>query len=144
MKATGGSKTEAMIAIITDFGYRDFYAGILKAVIARAAPSVRIVDVTHGIVNHAILEAGFVLERVFKYFPEGTVFLAVVDPGVGGSRRNLVFEAGGRFVVAPDNGLISDLAARVEIERCGEILEREIAPYRRHEPSGGTFLGRDI
>jgi S-adenosylmethionine hydrolase len=132
------------IALLTDFGADSFYVGAMKAVLAARASGAVVVDVTHGIAPQQILQAGFVLDRVFDWFAPGTVFVVVVDPGVGTSRRALVLEFGGRTVVAPDNGVAWEVVARHTIIRPINIDKTTLAPYRAHAPMGGTFHGRDV
>lgn len=135
---------ESCVALLTDFGRGSFYAGVMKSVICSAAPGARVVDVTHDITPYAVEEASFILKTVFPFFPQGTVFTAVIDPGVGGTRNNLLFRYSERYVVAPDNGLIYDTDAAFRPQGCWRIDERRIAPYRVHPGVGSTFLGRDV
>jgi S-adenosylmethionine hydrolase len=137
-------KLEKIIAVLSDFGTGSFYVGAMKAAALRISPDVTLVDVTHDISAHAVLEGSFVLARVFALFPRGTVFLAIVDPGVGGSRNNLIFKAKGRYVVAPDNGLISDVVAEVGVDDCFAIDPAALIPLGAPQSVGRTFLGRDI
>lgn len=95
------------IALITDYGARDHYAGVLKGVIASIAPDARVVDIAHEIGPQNVAGGAFVLAQSWSWFPPGTIFLTVVDPGVGTSRRVLVGKYADRYVVAPDNGLIT-------------------------------------
>jgi len=132
------------IALLTDFGADSFYVGTMKAVIAAAAPDVPVVDVTHGIAPQAVLQASFVLDRVFDWFAPDTVFVVVVDPGVGTNRRALVVEVGGRTLVGPDNGVLWEVIARYVTLRPFVIDESALAPYRSHAPMGRTFHGRDV
>ena len=93
------------IALLTDFGTRDPYVAAMKGVIASRCEA-RIADLTHEIAPFDVWEAAFFLRDVVAYWPEGTVFVCVVDPGVGSSRRILALESAGRFYLAPDNGLL--------------------------------------
>ena len=95
------------LAIITDFGYRDHYTGAMKGVIASIAPGAVVIDITHGIPAQSIVAGAIALRESWRYFPPRTVFLAVVDPGVGTARAPIAIEtrAGARFV-GPDNGLL--------------------------------------
>src|ERR1700691_5510665 len=95
------------VAIITDFGYRDHYVGAMKGVIASIAPSAPVIDITHGIPAQSVVAGAIALRESWRYFPRRTVFLAVVDPGVGTARAPIAIEtrAGARFV-GPDNGLL--------------------------------------
>ncbi len=133
-----------IVALISDFGYESFYVGVMKAAVHHAAPAVQVVDITHGVSPYAVEEGSFILARAFEYFKADTVFLAVVDPGVGGSRKNLAFRINERYLIAPDNGLVSDVAASYGVESCVCIEEEKLRPYRLHEGIGKIFLGRDI
>ncbi len=93
------------IALLTDFGTRDPYVAAMKGVMASRCEA-RIADLTHEIAPFDVWEAAFFLRDVVAYWPEGTIFVCVVDPGVGSSRRILALESAGRFFLAPDNGLL--------------------------------------
>lgn len=94
------------IALLTDFGLTDPYVGQLKGTILRYAPDARIVDLGHDIAPYALEQAAFYLRVSFSYFPKGTVFTAVIDPGVGGTRRIICLNAFGYHFLAPDNGVL--------------------------------------
>jgi S-adenosylmethionine hydrolase len=96
-----------LIVLLSDFGWKDGYAGILKGVIWTIAPGVEISDLTHEIAPQDILQGALTLGRSVPYFPAGTIFLAVVDPGVGTSRRAIAAHIAEHYYVAPDNGLIT-------------------------------------
>lgn len=129
----------AIITLTTDFGDRDPYVGIMKGVLLGVAPEARMVDLTHQIPPQDIDEAAFTLESARPYFPEGTVHLAVVDPGVGSERRPLLVTTGRESYVGPDNGLFSFALALPGAQAWA--LDR-----REHWlPSvSRTFHGRDI
>jgi hypothetical protein len=93
-----------IITLISDFGA--YYPAIMKAVILEIAPDATVIDVTHEISPQNVREAAFILREAVKYFPRGTVHVAVVDPTVGTDRKGLVIEAGGHFLIGPDNGLL--------------------------------------
>jgi S-adenosylmethionine hydrolase len=93
-----------IITLISDFGA--YYPAVMKAVILEIAPDATVIDVTHEISPQNVREAAFLLRETVKYFPRGTVHIAVVDPTVGTGRKGLVIEAGGHFLVGPDNGLL--------------------------------------
>jgi S-adenosylmethionine hydrolase len=99
------------------------------------------VDLAHGIRPYAIGEASFILARAFDIFAPGSIFLTVVDPGVGGARKNLVFQSCGRYLVAPDNGLVSDVAASFEIDSVFQSMTTLSATSANTRRSGGRFLG---
>ena len=105
--APGGLVARPTIALLTDFGHADHYAGTLKGVLLTLCPDATLVDITHDIPPHDVLGAALELAACYRYFPSGTIFLVVVDPGVGSARRGLVAEAGDYRFVAPDNGVLS-------------------------------------
>lgn len=129
-----------VISLLTDFGTRDVYAGVLHAVIAGIAPGARVVDLTHEVAPQDVAEAAFLLEAAAPYFPAGTVHVCVVDPGVGSSRRILCASTPRATYLAPDNGLLT------------RVLEREPAARLRAVEDQALFLpevsrtfhGRDV
>jgi S-adenosylmethionine hydrolase len=96
-----------IITLTTDFGFADPFVGIMKGVILGIAPGAQIVDISHDIRSYDILEAAFIIESSYRYFPVGTIHVIVVDPGVGSARRPLAAAAKEHFFVAPDNGVLS-------------------------------------
>ena len=96
-----------IIALLTDFGDKDFFVPSLKAVIAGINPEARTIDITHEVPSFDIRSASFILDSCYAYFPEGTIFLAVVDPGVASRRAILLAETRKYFFIAPDNGLLT-------------------------------------
>jgi S-adenosylmethionine hydrolase len=134
------SKT-APIAILTDFGYRDHYAGVMKGVIANIAPDALVIDITHGIPPQSVTAGAIALAQSWRFFPKRTVFVAVVDPGVGTSRLPIAIEttAGARFV-GPDNGVMHLAARDAGIRR---VVELRASKYRLKYVSS-TFHGRDV
>ena len=129
-----------MITLLTDFGSSDYFIPAVKGVILSINPQVRIVDLTHEIPAYDIAAGSFTLGACYEYFPPGTIHFAVVDPGVGSSRRPIVVEAAGALFVGPDNGLFTSVYERqadfrvYRIERV-EYLRPTVSP---------TFHGRDI
>ena len=130
-----------IITLTTDFGTRDPWVGIMKGVMLGVCPEARLVDLTHDIAPQDVLEAAMALESATRFFPEGTVHLAVVDPGVGGSRHPIAARAGGHLFVGPDNGLFT-----FALERAGPdgVVVRLEAPQYRLTPLSRTFHGRDL
>lgn len=128
-----------IITLTTDFGTRDPFVGVMKGVILGIAPGVSLVDLSHEIAPHDILEGALALEAAVPFFPSGTVHLAVVDPGVGSSRRPIAVAAAGQQFVGPDNGLFSFL-----FETAGWRAVRLEAPVFRLTDVSPTFHGRDI
>lgn len=129
-----------IITLLTDFGSADPFVGIMKGVILGINPRVHVVDLCHGVSPQDVLEAAFLLHCSYRYFPEGTIHLVVVDPGVGGKRRPLLAEGKHGYYVAPDNGVLSYLFATGEIRR---VLEITAGDYFLH-PVSQTFHGRDV
>ena len=128
-----------VIALLTDFGTRDHYAGTMKAVILGLCPDVTLVDITHDIPPHDVLTAALELAASYKYFPAGTIFLVVVDPGVGSTRRGIAADTGDFRFVAPDNGVLTAVLKETPARRLVELTERR---YARPTVSR-TFEGRD-
>ena len=128
-----------IIALLTDFGTRDHYSGVMKGVILGICPDVTLVDVTHDLPPHDIAFAAHELAATYKFFPAGTIFLVVVDPGVGTSRRGLAAESADRRFIAPDNGVLTAVLQEAPPKRVVELSERK---YARPTVSR-TFEGRD-
>jgi S-adenosylmethionine hydrolase len=129
-----------IVTLLTDFGEKDPFVGVMKGVILSRFPSARIVDLTHGIDAQDVVEAGFWLEASHGFFPRGTVHVAVVDPGVGTERLPIAADTGGHYFVAPDNGLLSPL-----LERARDPAARAIEIQRLKLPAPSrTFHGRDV
>src|SRR6476620_5288893 len=128
-----------VIALLSDFGARDHYAGTMKGVMIGICPDVTIVDITHEVSPHDVMEGTLQLAASYRYFPAGTIFLAVVDPGVGSSRRGIAVEAGDYRFVAPDNGVLTAALRDLPPKRVVELTERR---YARPTVSR-TFEGRD-
>lgn len=129
-----------LIALLSDFGACDEYVGVMKGVIAGIAPGVRVVDICHQIEPQNIVHGAFILQAAVPYFPKGTIFVAVVDPGVGGRRRILAADCGGRRFVVPDNGLIEGALKNPSEASVVSVENRRyfLTPVSR------TFHGRDI
>jgi S-adenosylmethionine hydrolase len=130
------------ITFLSDYGYEDEFAGVCRAVIARVAPDVPVIDLTHGIARHDVAGGALVLAASIPYTPPG-VHLAVVDPGVGSPRRALAVRVASeeRILVGPDNGLLWPA-----IDRLGgavEAVDVSLSSFRL-EPISATFHGRDI
>src|SRR6187402_199357 len=103
----------AIITLTTDFGTADGYVGAMKGVIAERAPGATIVDVTHDVPPQDVAAAAFALAQAAPYFPPGTIHVVVVDPGVGGRRREVIVEDGNQLFVGPDNGVTALVAPSV-------------------------------
>ena len=130
----------SIITLLTDFGTHDYFVGAMKGVILSMNPQVKIVDITHDVPPQDIEGAAFNLLSCYKDFPAGTIHVAVVDPGVGSSRRALVVQCAGQLFVGPDNGLFSWIC-----EREGQYQARQVTndTFLREHISA-TFHGRDV
>lgn len=134
----------SIISLTTDFGLRNGFVGVMKGVIYQIAPDVKIVDISHSIAPQDIQEGAFTLWRAYSFFPEGTVHVYVVDPGVGTDRRPITARIGNYFFVGPDNGLLTPIIE--DSERNDQAMEfihlnnpKLWLPKVSH-----TFHGRDI
>ncbi len=128
-----------IVALLSDFGTSDHYAGTMKGVVLGVCPEVTLVDVTHDLPPHDVMAGALELSACYRYFPAGTIFLVVVDPGVGSARRGLAAEAGDYRFVAPDNGVLTAVFKETAPRRVVELTERK---YARPSVSR-TFEGRD-
>jgi len=129
-----------IIALLSDFGTQDHYVGAMKGAILSVCPEAQIVDVVHDLAPHDVETGSFVLAASVEAFPAGTVFLAVVDPGVGTSRRALVVQTEAHRFVAPDNGLLTHILADHHTARVHAITNAGL--FRFHVSP--TFHGRDV
>jgi hypothetical protein len=132
--------SRGIVTLLTDFGTADPYVGAMRGAALAVNPDAQLVDITHEIAPHDVAEAGFVLAGAFRFFPPGTVHVAVVDPGVGSERRLLAAEFEGHRLLAPDNGLLSLVFRGAEPTRLVSVTN---AAYFR-QPVSPTFHGRDI
>ncbi len=131
------SDTPSPICLLTDFGIADNYVGVMKGVIQSIAPGAPMIDLTHDIAPQNVSEGRFLLEKSISYFPPKTVFLCVVDPGVGTDRRGLAISGSEKFFVGPDNGLFSDRFRKSD----AVVLQN---PDYRLPSLSNTFHGRDL
>jgi S-adenosylmethionine hydrolase len=127
-----------IVTLTTDFGFHDGYAGAMKGVVLSLAPAATVVDITHGVPPQDVAAGAVALAQAAPLFPAGTIHVAVVDPGVGGDRADLLVEAGDQIFIGPDNGVLS-LAARAG----RRIYRIEAAGFQR-QPVSPTFHGRDV
>lgn len=128
-----------VIALLSDFGTADSYVGTMKGVILGICPEASLVDITHEVPAHDVLDGALQLGAAFAWFPAGTVFLAVVDPGVGSSRRAIAADTGKHRFVAPDNGLLTLVFRDVPPLRVVELSD----PRYARQTISRTFEGRD-
>lgn len=129
-----------VVCLLTDFGLFDHYVGTMKGVLLAAEPEAQIIDLTHDIPPQNVRVGAYQLMASVQYHPKGTLFLCVVDPGVGSDRKIIYVEAGDWRFIAPDNGLLSWVLDRVPPKR---IIDISNAPGLPKKP-GQTFHGRDI
>ncbi len=129
-----------LITLITDYGHKDPFVGIMKGVIFGINPNARIIDLSHGIPPQDRMAGALVLRHSAPFFPRGTIHVAVVDPGVGTKRRPLLIESEGCFFIGPDNGLLS---LALEEKKTSQIIELSNEIYHL-KPTSTTFHGRDI
>lgn len=106
--------SHSLCCLITDFGNRDHYVGVLKGIIKKINPAAEIIDINNEIPSYNIFSAAFALEQSYRFFPAGTVFLVVVDPGVGTDRAILLVQHEGCFFIAPDNGVLTPVLMQTE------------------------------
>jgi S-adenosylmethionine hydrolase len=131
--------TRPILTFTTDFGTADHYAGAMKGVILRICPDAQLVDITHDIAPFAIAEGAYSIAQAWRYFPEETVHIVVVDPGVGTARRPILVEAAGHYFLGPDNGVLS----MVYLHEAAKVRLIANEKYFLH-PVSQTFHGRDI
>jgi hypothetical protein len=133
-----------IITLLTDFGYRDAYVGVMKGVILGICPGVSLIDLTHGVSPGGVAEAAFLIERSYRCFPRGSFHLVVVDPGVGGNRLPMVLETGGHTFVGPDNGVLSRVIE--EADKAGTPWTATVIenPDAMLPQVSSTFHGRDL
>jgi S-adenosyl-L-methionine hydrolase (adenosine-forming) len=124
----------------SDFGSREYYVGAVKGVLLAACPQATIVDISHEVGSHDLLEGAFVIASAYSVFPTRTVHLVVVDPGVGSGRRGIVATTENAYFVAPDNGILSLVYAREPTVR---VVSIDADHYFR-KPVAPTFHARDI
>ena len=127
-----------IITLTTDFGMKDYFVGAVKGVILSANPAIHIVDITHEIPAQDVEAAAFTLLAVCEAFPEGTIHVAVVDPGVGSTRKTLIVQSGGQLFVGPDNGIFGYVMKDDAL-----VYEVTNTDYFR-KPLSQTFHGRDV
>ncbi len=129
-----------LIVLLTDFGTKDHFVGVVKGVISQINPLARIVDLTHEIQPQNVRQGAFVLWASRKFFPDDSIFVSIVDPGVGTERKVICGRLDGRLFVAPDNGLFDSVVAEA-----GESEFYEVTNRRLFLPAlSSTFHGRDI
>jgi S-adenosylmethionine hydrolase len=130
----------AIITLLTDFGTHDAYVGIMKGVILKVHPAATIIDITHRIAPQDLVQAAYTVAYTYKYFPENSIHIIVVDPGVGSDRRIIAMRKKGQIFLAPDNGVLTPV-----LEENGEEQICLVTNTRYFlKPVSQTFHGRDI
>lgn len=129
-----------VITLLTDFGTRDYFVASMKGVILSINPSAVVVDITHEVPSFNILKAAFILWATYRYFPRGTIHVAVVDPGVGTSRKPLIIKSRNYYFIGPDNGVLTMAAEDDGVVEVREITNRGVMLGE----VSSTFHGRDI
>lgn len=130
----------SIITLLTDFGLSDEYVGIMKGVILSVNPSATIIDITHNIDPHDIIQAAFTIKSSYKFFPKGTVHVTIVDPEVGGSRAIIAIEMAEHTFLAPDNGILTLLIEKRNIDKIIRVDNKKFFLKSISQ----TFHGRDI
>ncbi len=134
-------RRKSPIALLSDFGDHDHYAGVMRGVIASIAPDARIIDITHGVSPHNVAAGALALRESWRFFPPTTVFVVVVDPGVGTKRRAIAVETQcGARLIGPDNGVLWMAAEQAGLKRAVELQTRRY--FLPHQSA--TFHGRDV
>ena len=131
---------DKLIALLTDFGLKDGFVGTVKGVIKSINPKADIIDISHDVSSFDILEASIILNASYKYFPKKTIFVCVVDPGVGTDRRPILVETENYYFIAPDNGLLTLPLQKQRIKKIIHLTNEKYFLRRNTE----TFHGRDI
>ena len=140
MARKSAEERRAIIALLTDFSWHNWYLGVMKGVITGINPDVRVIDLCHDVSSQDVREGSFILSNSFTYFPRGTIFLCVVDPGVGTKRKNIVVRTEDHYFVGPDNGILSAVFEKAKVEKAFQVEPGEYTlPVK-----GSTFFGRDI
>ncbi len=129
-----------LVTLLTDFGFEDTYVAQMKGVILKHSPDCQIVDLSHKVQRHSVVQGAFLLETAVPYFPPETIHVAVVDPGVGSSRLPIIVKCKSATLVGPDNGLLAPASRRLGFEAAYKIG----GTLLRVESTSPTFQGRDI
>ena len=130
-----------LITLTTDFGLRDAYVAAMKGTMLMICPDIRLIDISHEITSHDVMEAAFVLRQAVPYYPPETIHLVVVDPGVGTERRLIALRSGSHYFVGPDNGIFALL---LEDQAPDELVELNRPAFWRIPHPSKTFHGRDV
>lgn len=144
MSETEKGKAVNLVSFMSDFGLRDNYVGVVKGIMMKINPDLKIVDISHGITPFATGEANYLLTTAYHYFPKETVHLVVVDPGVGTDRAALILRSASHIFVGPDNGVFTNLIQHEGI-KCFVIRREALNEAAGINPGQSrTFDGRDL
>lgn len=133
-------KQVPVITLLTDFGLQDEYVGVMKGVILSINSNIQLVDITHALTRHDIVQAALIVKSAFRYFPTNSIHVIVVDPGVGGKRKVICCNKDGHFFIAPDNGVLSLVVQDSKVDELRAVTNQ--AYFLK--PVSHTFHGRDI
>lgn len=136
-------RANGLVTLTTDFGWREPFVGIMKGVMLARSPHLSFVDMAHEVNAFQPVEAGFWMSRALRYFPAGTLHVAVVDPGVGTPRDLVIALASEQALLAPDNGLLAPLAVRGRVDALVRVNPARLVQYGVADISA-TFHGRDV
>src|SRR3989304_10208094 len=139
-KKTWKTKMKRIITLTTDFGLKDYYVGAMKGVILSINPDVIITDITHEIVSQDVFKAAFILRNFYHYFPQGTIHIVVVDPGVGSRRKPIVVQGDNYIFLGPDNGIFTFIYSEFKSVKAIKISNPKYILLK----GGSTFDGRDV
>jgi len=129
-----------VVTLLSDFGLGDGYVAQMKGTVLDLCPNAVITDISHDVERHNILMGSFILETSAPYFPEDTIHVAVVDPGVGSARKAIVIECKAGLLIGPDNGLMARASEKLGLKSIYEIREKEF----QRKLGSSTFHGRDV
>ncbi len=146
MKENNTSSFCTPLVLLTDFGHQDGFVGVMKGVIASIAPLTPVIDLSHEVEPQNVFQASLILKGSFSYFPEGSLFVCVVDPGVGTERRIILLEYQKRLFLAPDNGLLTFLLYDENEDKKASLHIYEVTneEFFLSETPSDSFHGRDI
>lgn len=137
---TSPTRTVPVIALLTDFGLSDGYVGVMKGVILSICPTAQIIDISHHIAPQDIRQGAYVLLTAYRYMPPGTIFVVVVDPGVGTARKPIAVQTNQGIFIGPDNGIFTYVFSQIDVR---EVVSLQNRQYHLAGLSS-TFHGRDI
>lgn len=135
---TEPGKSHRFFALLTDFGF-DFAVASMKGLILKDFPEAKIIDIDHEVRPFSILSGAFVIDKVYKYFPKGTIFICVVDPGVGSKREPILLDTGDYKFIGPNNGLFHYVLKETNISVKSYVIKSDFRP-----DASNTFHGRDL